>query len=110
MNEPPACSTPDIRPKSSLQDLSGFGARQLAIVAPSQWLAGVEDSLVPMMKECLATELEEAEVEANNDVMEAEDEEEDTTPQRIAVDPGQPTIEEVEEHTPYTKPKNSEPQ
>ena len=46
----------------------------------------------------LDEELKAGDVEANEKVYTADEEsEEDVAPQRVAVDPGQPTLEEVEE-------------
>ena len=84
-----------IRPESYHPGSSG--ASKEAVDAPELWPGNVEAALVPLVKDCLEAEQEAAKAEANSEVIEA-DVEDDTAPQRIAVDPGQPTMEEVEEH------------
>ena len=53
------------------------------LFAPEWWLGNIDTTLVPLVKDCLGAEEDAAKAEADGKVIELEDSEEDTAPQRI---------------------------
>ena len=86
-------------PRNDLINQDRSGARLKSDKAPEWRLAGIDASILPVVQESLADELRDGEIEAGEQTYTVDEEsEEDVARQRIAVDPGQPTMEEVEEH------------
>ena len=94
-------TTEDIRPEPRCDptDMDLSGARRRDDKAPEWWLAGIDSSILPVVRESLGEEICDGEAESGDRTYTVDEEsEEDVARQRIAIDPGQPTLEEVEEH------------
>ena len=90
------CETGDIRPFSSSNDDDCSGAHDESSRAPGRWWSDIDELVMPVVQESVEAELEASNAEPTGEVYEAESEE-DTAPQRVAKDPGEPTREVVED-------------